>query len=179
MAPEPGYIAKVGKPRKALISGRTLATEMDSIAEANPFDSSIVDLMRIPNKLHKSSKMKPGDLRPKTIRRRSRTVVPTLLVNGTVTNRVALEPNHMHKVSKFTNAFISGRTLESDREPMAEADPLGDSIVVGNNQAIRKNSDGVTYNNNQTMNIQVRPRLTSIKTQGIFKKNTPKDEDKE
>jgi hypothetical protein len=114
-----------------------------------------------------------------TFRSRSKIAIGTPLVDGTRINRVTPEPNHKAKVSKFKNAFISGTTLGTKQDSIAEEDPLDNSIVVTNNQAIRKSSRNVIFNNDHSINIQTVQSPRDTRALGVPKKYTPKDKKKE
>ena len=129
--------------------------------------------------LYTPFKLGPGDLKANTDGSQFRIAIPTPLLNGTKTNRVAPEPNGKAKVGKAKNAFICGPIPGTERDAMVEANPLDDSIVGANNRAIKQNTGGVTYNNNLTMNIQLKPRFRSTRALGVSKRNIPKDENKE
>jgi hypothetical protein len=129
--------------------------------------------------LPKLSTSGPGDPRAKTDISLSNITIGTPLVDGTRINRVAPEPSHKDKASKFKSAFISGKALGTKQDSMAEADPLDDSIVVTNSQAIRNNSGNVIFNNDYSMNIQIVPSTRETKALGVPKKYNPKDKKKE
>ena len=129
--------------------------------------------------LPKLSTPGPGDPRAKTDISLSKISIGTPLVDQARINKVPPEPNHKDKASKFKSAFISGKTLGTKQDSMAEADPLDDSIVVTNSQAIRNNPGNVIFNNDYSVNIQVAPNTRETKALGVPKKNKPKDKKKE
>ena len=129
--------------------------------------------------LSKLSTPGPGDPRANTDISLSNISKGAPLVDGTRINRVAPGQNHKDKASKFKNAFRSGNTLAIKQDSMAEADPVDDSIMVTNNQAIGNNSGNVIFNNDYSVNIQIVPSTRETKALGVPKKYDPKDKKKE